>query len=601
MSISQIIGNKSSKITQPQQPLSPGQIIRGKVLKLYPDNKAQIQLNGQNLIAQIEASLSTDSRYYFQVQTTKDVLHLKVLGEHLKNQERNNAIKLMGQMGLQASKSSLTFVQTLINEEIPFEKNQLVQAFQLLDGAKNKTQGQLILKEIVKNKMPLTASVFQALLIKHSHHLSDQMESSLYQLKKDASQTQLTHRLSQLIEPPLAFKSTIVQRIITEVTDNNQQLFNTLKIAGAVESDMDFELWKSKWQSLPMIQQKQLNNPQNSYIELQVKIDENNMIDYFEQMKKNKSALLNQSQEIIHTYGHKMMEANATNMPLSALDYAQLKQQISQSLMPLFTSDQQQQLTNLLQNRPSQLQQLFSMLQTLNSKQTYAMAEQFLATIYENRLFLAATPRDQFLIQVNNTLLFTGLSYENNIANDNFQQQSITVKGMLIKLLHQIGSGNQNNIAYDSSRQLLHFINGLQLQSVNESNHFIQANLQIPAERIGLIKDLELEFEGAKTENGEINSDFCRILFYLNLKNLKETVIDMNIQQRAVAVTIFNDTNLVKEMAQTLKPILKSGLEALNYQLSNVSFKPLDQVDEHRLHKPEKYTHLSYKGVDFRI
>src|SRR5699024_10844292 len=81
------------------QVLKPGQIIQGKIMKLFPDQKAQIQLGSQTIIAQLEASLSAGTKYHFQVQPSDDVVHLRVLGDQLKNQAAGNVMELLQQLG----------------------------------------------------------------------------------------------------------------------------------------------------------------------------------------------------------------------------------------------------------------------------------------------------------------------------------------------------------------------------------------------------------------------------------------------------------------------------------------------------------------------
>src|SRR5690625_6214365 len=70
--------------------LRPGQIVQGKILKLYPYNKAQIQLGSQKMTAQLEAPLTTGRQYHFQVQSMDDAIRLKVLVEQIPNNFQEN-------------------------------------------------------------------------------------------------------------------------------------------------------------------------------------------------------------------------------------------------------------------------------------------------------------------------------------------------------------------------------------------------------------------------------------------------------------------------------------------------------------------------------
>ncbi|MEC5422710.1 hypothetical protein QGM71_04270 [Virgibacillus sp. C22-A2] len=595
MSIYRVSGTQKAQTEIAVQGFRTGQIIQGKILKLYPENKAQIQLGSQKMIAQLEASLSVGGKYHFQVQATGDVIHLRVLGEPLVNQEHSNATNLMQQLGLKTSKTNTDFLQTLIGEKIPFDKVQLSRAFQVLDGVKNKVQAGTILKEMITAKFPITESVYHALVVKHSSSSTVQMKSVLQQLRQDSIKPQLTDRLSRMVEPPSNASTALIKQILNEIMTNNRQLFTILKAAGAVDQSVEFSAWKSQWEAVAKqnnLNLQHITNQQTSTLKLPHQINANGVIQAFEQMVTNKEALLSGTREITQLWGDKISRSVAVNSTLSLQEFSQMKQQVTQLIAPLL-SDGQLQITKIVQNNPVQLRQLLAVIQTLNHMQTYTTIEHTLHTVNTNKGFIQATPRDQFMMQVNQTLLFTGLSYENQLAKDPEQQQA-TVKGMLLQLLqHSDGAVNERG------QQLLHFINGMQLSTVNETTNFLQASLQVPGERLGLASDLNLEIEGRKTAEGEINPDYCRILFYLDLANLKETIIDMNIQKRAVAVTIFNDTDQLKDLSISIQPVLKEGLQDLNYQLSTVAFKPIKKSDDPI--KAKTAYQPSYKGVDFRI
>ena len=190
----------------------------------------------------------------------------------------------------------------------------------------------------------------------------------------------------------------------------------------------------------------------------------------------------------------------------------------------------------------------------------------------------------------------TGLSYENQLLYSDIEQKETTIKGMLLQMLQK-----SDGAIHEHAQQLLHFINGMQINAVNETSHFIQVNLQIPGEKMALTKDIELEFEGNKTRSGEINPDYCRIVFYLDLAHIKQTVIDMNINKRLVTVTIYNDTKELNTRSLPLQPLLKQGLADLDYQLSGIVFKPLQEEVNPKLFNAKKTTYSTNQGVDYRI
>src|SRR5699024_7830304 len=111
-----------------------------------PNHKAEIQIGLHKLIAQLEASLTLDERYNFQVQTTDNVIYLKVLGDKLTKQANQNGMALLKQLGLKGNKHHAAFLQSLIAEGIPFDIVQLKQALKLLDIKSDKENAGSILK-----------------------------------------------------------------------------------------------------------------------------------------------------------------------------------------------------------------------------------------------------------------------------------------------------------------------------------------------------------------------------------------------------------------------------------------------------------------------
>ncbi len=402
--------------------LKPGQIIQGKIQKIFPNQSAKVQLGSRHMVAQLEASLTVGSNYYFQVKSAKDVIHLKVLGQSLEQDEQTSLANLMKQLGLKTNKSNVQFIQSLIQEKIPFDKTQLGNAFVLLNGTDGNSEIQAVLKEMISRNIPINNSTFQALYTKQTSTISEQFQDMVQILRQD-----------------------------TTDIPNKQQLLERL---------------------------------------------------------------------------------------------------------------------NGLLERPS----------------------------LKGELSLLTNPKELFLSHMRSVLQQTGTTYENQLANNLVQSQSNTIKSILLQLV-QKGGG----IVHERSQKLLHFLNGLQIQSVNETPTFIQASLQLPGNKIGLRKDIDMEFEGNKTKEGKIDPDFCRILFYLDLANLKETIVDMHIQKRTVTITIWNNHPNLIEQALVFKPELKKGLVELDYQLSTINTKHLQEKQESTKHKALKAYQSTYQGVDYRI
>ncbi|MFC4557099.1 hypothetical protein ACFO3D_02595 [Virgibacillus kekensis] len=562
-----------TKVSVNPQQLKPGQIVQGKIIKIYPGNKAQIQLGTQKMVAQLEASLTIGERYHFQVQASKEVIQLKVIGDQLKNEARANIMSLMQQLGLKATKSNIAFMQALVKEGIPFTKDQLRKAFQLLDQAKNKSQAYTVLKNMIAARLPVTDSVFQALIVKKESGFGEQITNLTEQLRQasDSSSNRLLNRLHQV-----SGISTTIPNILGQVIGQDESVFNAMKLAGTIDPDVDFSSWKKEQ---PLVAQKNssTSNADN--------------VTQLEHLRSNRALIQTTVKAFLQKWGTVL---NSVDTSLTGQQFSQMEQQITRNLMPLLSTEQQQNLSKLLYNQPQQMRQLLYAFQGLGSDQLYVSSEQLVSAYKSSDAFLQLPPKEQFLHHLQQVMKVTGLTYENMIAEGSGNQQSNTIKSLLIQMI-QYGEGR----VPDQAQQLLHYINGMQVQSVNESADFLQASLQLPAEKLGLAGDIQLDFEGKKNEDGKINPDFCRILFYLDLANLKETIIDMSIQKRSVTVTVYNDHGLTNSMVASLKPMVKEGLDKLDYQLSTVLVKP---IHETKSGNNASHTYQqSYQGVDYRI
>ena len=421
MTIQQVLRNRLQRIENVQQTLKPQQIVSGHIIKLYPNNKALIQLGKQKQIAQLEASLAVGERYHFQVQDNRKVVHLKVLGEQLTDKQRSNISHLLKNLGVPESRHTIEFVQSLTENRIPFNRQALIKILPFLESAPNKQKAHDVITRMLLYQLPLTSNVFNALYIKETHQFS-----------------------------------LLVQQVIDDIgTDHNNNQKHHLK----------------------------------SHLQL----------------------LLGQ------------LEDKAGNFNYQSL-----------------------------------------------SKQN-------------------------FLQHIQRMLALTGLNYEHLIAHNQLDEQPLSIKQLLLSLLQ----GSDSTIGKERMQQLLQFLTGLQLHSVEETNHFIYASLIVPGERVSLNNDLYLQFESKKTEKNEINPDFCRILFYLDLGYLEETVIDMHIQNRVVSLSVFNDHPIIKATVRPLETVLKKRLADINYQLTSIVYKPLKDQEW----SPQEVNQYQDKihGVDFRV
>lgn len=581
MSIYQISGERLAHLNNQMIRLKPGQIVHGKIVKIFPDNKAQITLGSTSMVAQLEAPLTIGAKYHFQVKNTERFVHLKVLGEQLKKGNEINAKTLLQQLGFKEKKSNIALMKGLIDKSIPFEKTEIANALSLLDASKNKKATVQLLQQMILNRLPITNTVLLAFQSVQTSNLSAQIQSMQSAAGKEMAETSLIRLLEGMNTRQLNQNGLLTAEIMKQASNDNKQLFSLLQFTGAIDQKLNFSAWKSAWNNLASGANQQ---------PFSVKLP--SALQGMEQIVQQRAELSALAKNIMQLWGNKISEALTQNTNLAANDYGIMKQQITQLFSPLLNTVQQSLIKNL-HNNSADLERLFNILTVLSNSSTYTNSERLLNQIKTENNFLQASSKEQFLMHLKQWLNTSGIDYENRLANNRLQPNT-SLKGMLLQLL-SAGNGR----VQEQAGQFLQYINGLQLNSVHETNGFLHISLQIPGEKLGLLQDIDLEFESRKTEAGEINPEHCRILFHLHLENLEETVVDMNIQKRAVTVTVYNDAENPADIFDSLKNMLKMGLEGLDYQLSMVQYRKLQKLENQVGNITP--VQLTSQGVDYRI
>lgn len=559
-----MLGNQLQKLQDTTQMLRKGQIIQGRILKLYPNNKASIQLGTNKLIAQLEASLAVGERYHFQVGSTENMIHLKVLGDALTYNSKSHLQELFSHLGIKSTKVNHVFVNTLLERKIPFNKGQLQRAIALLEGTPDKRQAQNVLLEMIAKRIPLTDSIFEAL----QERLVSSFTERLGALDKAVQNTPtLKDNHKQVIYDK--FNSVISQdKLLSKllVIAENKELFHLLKSIQIIDHDSQFTEWSNRV--------KNISN--GNVLEVNTLVD----VDKLQNLFKIDS-IRNNVLSILNIYGDNLQSSIGNKKPLAVEVFANLVKEVKQNvLQPLQINSAH------LVNNPQQLQNLLQELEVLAHSDKLLSLDRF-----SHQLI-----KDSFAEQTRNMLENVGLQYEKSILHDE-KNPANSLKAILLSLVQ-----TSDGLVQDQANKFLQFVNGMQLQSIQETGEFLQANLIVPASKLGIESDVELDFEGKKKDNGEIDPDFCRVVFYLDLATIKKTVVDMHVQKRSISLTILND-NSIEDIMRPLQSLLKEGLENINYHLSNVSHKPLSSRElNHTKNKFLKYNqYSSSKGVDLRI
>lgn len=563
--------NEINQLTHPQHlmrqglRLKKGDIIRGRILHLLPNQTAKIQIGSQLITARLEAPLVNGGRYFFQVEQTNHPFHLKVMhiGDH--GVMKKSVHDLLRHLGISPTKEMVRLTSFLLKSNIPIQKQIILFASQLISQSTNKPLTMDILKQMITRQIPIKSSIFKALHTNAIKNINDLVKSIINQPKHVLLpiEEELVTMLKRITERPVTGIESLVEQIKADIKANDKQIFLLLKALGAIKKDISFLKWQTEWTHF-------FNQQQRALSQMPFSLKEGTFFSKLDLLIQHKGDIQQAFQQMLQS--DRITTSMSTHVP-----------KIIQSLW------------NNLRHHSYKEQDVRSTLQMLANDAVYDRMKIIAQAYKSSNKFLSATLKNRFLTHVIQTIDELGLAYEHQLISSG-RMNNLTVKGLLLQILgREIG----NKELYQN---LLNFINGTQLLSFHETNQMVNISLQLPAEKLGLIGSMKLDISGQKKANGKLDEEFCRILFYLNLTSIHMTVIDMFIQKRTISLTIYNDKTMISQIGASFEESLKVALKKLDYQLSHIAYKPFsDDIKKEKRAEQVNVVPESLKGVDYRI
>jgi hypothetical protein len=594
----------------------PGQIINGKIVKLYPDQVAQVQIGNQIMVAQLEAPLSANERYWFQVQSGEGKVHLKVISSSGEDKgQSGNLSKILAEFSMQPTKENLELVRFFIKEQLPVNSDLLKQASEWLKAADSRSAGQDAIKMMLTRGIPVTRSAFDALtaitkeqsLVLLMEHLGKALES--------VNQTETRASIKKLLSEMLP-----ANRSLTSETALNHLASVWLKGNGK-ESQAALELLQ-QFGAVPT-KNKESNVLQQMLTKLQGL--DSGREDLPAGLRLVKSAItliekgdsLAAKQLITGSMKDKTVPVNDILDPLRFLvdktngKEGDLQKGLQGFKQLLSLTNDGRALPLLLGGDTDWKQAGVKVLEAASRPQpvplTGLQAELLTEAIAKAEPTSAPQENGSSLLadnRIKSFLTALGLSYEHQLgeAMKDGESGRVQVPDTLKSLLLRLLSENPPQAVKEAAEPLMNKLTGFQLLS-QEAGPIQQLIVQIPILLGGNTSDLTMQWSGKRTEDGKIDADYCRVLFYLKLQHLDDTVVDMQVQNRVMSIQVFNDHPFLKKMAEQMTPILKKKLSELEYQLSSVHFHipGESKTGKNQRSLSELYGHKEYSGVDIKI
>lgn len=616
--------------TQLNQPLTlrEGQVFHGTIKQLYPDQMAEVQVGNHKLIAKLEVPLKAGDAHFFQVSNTNGQTELKVvtgpMTQSMTPTQQMN--QLLESMNLPKTSEMQQVLSHFMKEQIPISKEQLIQAEQWLKNLPagvSKPDALLAMQRMVDFKMPFTNDVFQALV---QGSKTDGMSTSIDNLAQllanqiggnETLKSNILQQIQTLAKPfDAEIGGVLLARASNTLVDssstmaNKLQALNLLKESGIVPQSANLQNWQSQAQTTTQAPSQQATQA-GQLVQQILQAKPENSTQLIEQVKtfiQNENLLTSTQKEQLQQLVQRFTQLPQTKQTLEVFG-----KQIQDQLIKAFSENTAGRLFTQNENGLSTKDQLLSLLKPESLSQNNEMLLRNIvkvATDSPQPAIQSAVTQAEAQVQsavdskameqaMKTVLKGLGISYEASLSSKASDLQSVAQQ-LKPQLLALIQDAQTPPVMRDAAETVMARMNGMQLLST-ENGHQHQLVMQVPLEFFGKKMDATLQWSGRMKEDGKIDANYARVLFYLQMESIQETVIDMQVQNRIITINVFNDNTQLDAIANPLKLALKEGLAEKDYYLSGIFIKPFEQTLSEKVTQKSKDVDDQQGGVDIRV
>ncbi|WP_026021176.1 hypothetical protein [Paenibacillus senegalensis] len=181
-----------------------------------------------------------------------------------------------------------------------------------------------------------------------------------------------------------------------------------------------------------------------------------------------------------------------------------------------------------------------------------------------------------------------------------------TLKAALLSLL---ANGDLPEPVRESVQQVVQQLTGQQLLlGGDRSSPITYFTLAIPLFSEGHQQTASVHVQSRKTASGSIDVDNCRLWFDLNLAHLGHTLLDVQVLNRVVSITVHSDFEQLDTLLAGSREDLNERLQDMGYSMLTMKVQPLperaaaaDANSPDLQMKSAYYDTKPYKGVDLRV
>lgn len=184
------------------------------------------------------------------------------------------------------------------------------------------------------------------------------------------------------------------------------------------------------------------------------------------------------------------------------------------------------------------------------------------------------------------------------------EQATDTLKGVLLQIM---SSSEVPPAVKEAASGLVQQLTGQQLLlNTDRTAPFAQVTLFLPLQGPDGQETASVHIQSRRGRKGELDAANCRLWFDLDMKQLGQTLVDVQVVDRIVSLKLHNDHPWVLELLEQRRDDIKTAVESIGYQLSGLRTEPLPELKlSTELANPHSklvdYVPDAYKGVDYRI
>ncbi|MBP2110530.1 DNA ligase [Paenibacillus silagei] len=197
-------------------------------------------------------------------------------------------------------------------------------------------------------------------------------------------------------------------------------------------------------------------------------------------------------------------------------------------------------------------------------------------------------------------ILRGGGAHTAQAASGGAEDAAGTLKGVLLQVL---GSSEAPPAVKEAAGQLVQQLTGQQLLlNTDRTAPFAQVTMFLPLQGPDGRETASVQIQSRRGSKGELDAANCRLWFDLDMKQLGQTMVDVQVVDRIVSLKLHNDEPWVLELLEGRREEMKAAVEGIGYQLSSLRTEALPERSVAAAAvKPSDYAPQEYKGVDYRI